>query len=439
MLEHFELILPAGVLAQTFHPQGQLSGQVSLTVSKPLKVQRIRLQLEAEETVAIRETRRGTPITLTTKEKQAFLLCGVLVFGSQEDLPSKQWETVPPGTHQFGFTLRFPAVNFPPSLNKPNGCRISYTLRATLERPQKLQNALVFTDPVEVRVAPRYEAPSLQQHSVQSETVEDPAAALSARFTGTISLTTVCPGEISSAAFQVDSLCEVPMQTIQCELLEQVECFATVRGQTRTSMHETVLRTYEADPSIADPPALTRRGHIHIPLPYELTPLSTRQMAIRYLLQFVIKFSTARGPAGIRKLYLTVPLTVVHRKTPQPASFPSYLEAGAVPEFEMDLLPEFRPWDPNNPFWPKPAGQGSSSFDPSQIPDVPTPPDTGRGNPGGLFKKWASMASIPAPPKLPPRKPDNTPPLPPRATTTNPVPTGSLRLPRFFGLGTSPR
>ncbi|KAF7731755.1 hypothetical protein EC973_008269 [Apophysomyces ossiformis] len=45
------------------------------------------------------------------------------------------WDTIEPGQHRFPFAMKFPNVNFPPSVEEPNGFHIRYVWTAYLDAP----------------------------------------------------------------------------------------------------------------------------------------------------------------------------------------------------------------------------------------------------------------------------------------------------------------
>ncbi|KAJ1983589.1 hypothetical protein H4R34_001176 [Dimargaris verticillata] len=418
MAVHFEIDIPDGVRATVHRPGARLLGKVTLTLAKELRIQRLRLQLIAEETAHVRETRKSAPIHLTSKERLQFLLVSGLVWGTWDDTPSRDWEVIPPGTHQFHFELTFPEVNYPPTLNRPNIARVVYSLQACLERPRK-SNPLTFSQPIELlfqpvyRVAPsRRTIPIAQIATPEEDDSDDHGDATndfmssSAFVTGTISSGTVCQGEVTTAAVHAQTQCDRLIKRITCALVERVECHVRIRGQDRTAFYDTVVKQIDPELPCSNPekagslaadaafpkPAETQKASFVIRMPWELNPTTTKQLTIQYLLQFRIEFDqpfrlptiTAKRPPAI----LHVPLRVAHEKTELP-NFPSYHEAGAVPTIDIKLWTDFMPWDPTNPHWPtkrrggnssspdtnEPTAPAGATLDPTKVPDVDTPPD----------------------------------------------------------------
>ncbi|KAJ1652547.1 hypothetical protein IWQ61_007144 [Dispira simplex] len=443
MVVHFELLLSDGVRAQTYRPNSTLQGQVSLTLAKELKAQRIRLQLVAEEVVQVRETRKGAPITLTTKERQHFLTVGALVWGALEDQPSKQWDVIPPGTHRFHFDLKFPAVNFPPSVDKPNVCRVMYHLRASLERPHKL-HSLEFTAPVEIKYEPVTIAPPGRMSVPVSQSVTTEDLSGTANFTGTISAQTVCPGEVETAAVHIESKCEAMLGRVSCQLIERIECSAQIRGQLQSDVQETVVRSVDPQITTKGPdgrpipveeskatsssglpfgkskakvnPSAIKTEYFALAIPWDVTPTKTKQFHITYHLQFTVEFVDGTLLTTPKRAYLIVPLLMMHQRAKgshvdSTVNYPSYVESGAVPEFDVKLRTDFLPWDPCNPYWPnRNGGNPQEVVDVSKIPDVATPPDSVR-KPSKysllskiIYSSTPNSTSAPTPPKLPPRR-----------------------------------
>ncbi|KAJ1976191.1 hypothetical protein H4R35_002805 [Dimargaris xerosporica] len=442
MAVHFEIDIPDGVRATVHRPGARLQGKVTLTLAKELRIQRLRLQLIAEETAHVRETRKPAPIHLTSKERLQFLLVSGLVWGTWEDTPSRDWEVIPPGTHQFHFELAFPEVNYPPTLNRPNIARVVYSLQACLERPRK-SNPLTFSQPIELlfqpvyRVAPSRRAIPIAQIASpevgdddddHSDATEDPMG-LSAFVTGTISSGTVCQGEVTTAAVHAQTQCDRLIKRISCVLVERVECHVRIRGQDRTALYDTIVKHIGPEPPCSNPekvgslaadaafpkPAETQKASFVIRMPWELNPTTTKQLTIQYLLQFRIEFDqpfrlptiAAKRPPAI----LHVPLRVAHEKTELP-NFPPYHETGAVPTIDIKLWTDFAPWDPTNPHWPTkrrggnsvspatnaPSALAGAALDPTKVPDVDTPPDHPASASHSLAAKthrfWAKLRPV---------------------------------------------
>ncbi|KAJ1960896.1 hypothetical protein GGI12_003555 [Dipsacomyces acuminosporus] len=146
-LAEFRLDIPNGVRNMTQHPGDTIVGSVVVTVTKPLKALRISLLFKGQERVYLLESAPHSPINLYTKTDYTFFEKRQSLWGKeidsdyqqqQQSIPSKQWETLPPGTLTIPFSIQIPHVNYPSTVQRDKVCSVRYFVQAFLERPGKL-------------------------------------------------------------------------------------------------------------------------------------------------------------------------------------------------------------------------------------------------------------------------------------------------------------
>ncbi|KAG0743026.1 hypothetical protein G6F57_003038 [Rhizopus arrhizus] len=119
-------------------PNRVIRGKVILINKEILNITRIRIKFRAEEiaTVKIDEGGADSKGDWIHEMITTFFDIDWKLFG-QESLPYSQcgWEEVEPGRHEYPFALKFPNVNFPPSMDEPAGFGIRYIWSAQADGP----------------------------------------------------------------------------------------------------------------------------------------------------------------------------------------------------------------------------------------------------------------------------------------------------------------
>lgn len=120
-------------------PNRIIRGKVVLTVIDRLYVTRIRVKFRAEEIAIVRidegsgESKGGDRLhqTITT-----FFETDWKLWGNEATAYSQAgWDELEPGKYEFPFALKFPNVNYPPSMEEPKGFSIRYVWTAQVDGP----------------------------------------------------------------------------------------------------------------------------------------------------------------------------------------------------------------------------------------------------------------------------------------------------------------
>ncbi|GAN00773.1 hypothetical protein MAM1_0002c00196 [Mucor ambiguus] len=126
-------------------PNRIIRGKVILTAVERLYVTRIRVKFRAEEVAIVRvdegggENKGGERLheNITT-----FFEADWKLWGNDATAYSQAgWDELEPGKYEFPFALKFPNVNYPPSMEEPKGFSIRYVWTAQVDGPA-LQSGL---------------------------------------------------------------------------------------------------------------------------------------------------------------------------------------------------------------------------------------------------------------------------------------------------------
>ncbi|KAI8977580.1 hypothetical protein BDF20DRAFT_875619 [Mycotypha africana] len=117
----------------TIRPNRIVRGHVKLKTSKIIYASQIRVKFKAVEVacVKVKETKTEDRIEKLTT---TYFEIETRVFGSQENAYFlNNWQTIEPGEYEYKFAMKFPNVNFPPSLENPTGFSVRYLWTAYLD------------------------------------------------------------------------------------------------------------------------------------------------------------------------------------------------------------------------------------------------------------------------------------------------------------------
>ncbi|KAI9474857.1 hypothetical protein BDB00DRAFT_879632 [Zychaea mexicana] len=117
-------------------PNRIMRGTVVLKATRAIHATQIRVKFRAEEvaTVRVREATLESKFERIDQLKRTYFNVDTKVWGNDASAFSiKTWDTLEPGEHCFPFALKFPNVNFPPSVDDPLGFSIHYIWSAHVD------------------------------------------------------------------------------------------------------------------------------------------------------------------------------------------------------------------------------------------------------------------------------------------------------------------
>ncbi|KAI8136534.1 hypothetical protein BJV82DRAFT_639877 [Fennellomyces sp. T-0311] len=117
-------------------PNRIIRGSVVLRATKPIHATQIRVKFRAVEVamVRVRETSLEHKLERIDQLKRTYFDVDTRVWGNEaSDFSVRTWESLEPGDHRFPFALKFPNVNFPPSVDDPLGFSIHYIWTAHVD------------------------------------------------------------------------------------------------------------------------------------------------------------------------------------------------------------------------------------------------------------------------------------------------------------------
>ncbi|KAI7901791.1 uncharacterized protein BX663DRAFT_88877 [Cokeromyces recurvatus] len=120
-------------------PNRIIRGKVILTAVERLYVTKIRIKFRAEEIAIVRIDEGGGEIRgfdrLHEKITTFFEVEWKLWGNDSTDYSQAAWDELEPGKYEFPFALKFPNVNYPPSMEEPKGFSIRYVWTAQVNGP----------------------------------------------------------------------------------------------------------------------------------------------------------------------------------------------------------------------------------------------------------------------------------------------------------------
>ncbi|OBZ84493.1 hypothetical protein A0J61_07455 [Choanephora cucurbitarum] len=120
-------------------PNRIIRGKVILTTAERLYVTRIRIKFRAEEVALVRIDESSSDSKSSDRLHETittFFDVDWKLWGSEATAYSQAgWDELEPGRYEFPFALKFPNVNYPPSMEEPKGFSIRYVWTAQTDGP----------------------------------------------------------------------------------------------------------------------------------------------------------------------------------------------------------------------------------------------------------------------------------------------------------------
>ncbi|KAI9478887.1 MAG: hypothetical protein EXX96DRAFT_572585 [Benjaminiella poitrasii] len=120
-------------------PNRIIRGKVILTAVERLYVTKVRIKFRAEEVAIVRIDEGGGDLRgydrLHEKITTFFEVDWKLWGNDSTDYSQAGWDELEPGKYEFPFALKFPNVNYPPSMEEPKGFSIRYVWTAQVDGP----------------------------------------------------------------------------------------------------------------------------------------------------------------------------------------------------------------------------------------------------------------------------------------------------------------
>ncbi|KAJ1913624.1 hypothetical protein H4219_005133 [Mycoemilia scoparia] len=312
---NFRVVLPAGALAHHHRPGDNLNGKVSLTVGKVLKAQRISLRFIGLETVHISPQADTPSLFATTRFEHELFNIMFPIWGYPENksngspIKKKDWKEICIGTHDFSFEIKFPRINYPPTLARDGLCKIQYILQAQIERPGSLLNSSVSSNKEEILFEPMIFPTTLPR--AISETSEESTN----KWETKVGLDFECskseaqPGDVVCIKVEAKSpSTEYVIRSAIVQLVEVVEQRALIRGSEKSCSTTRYIDKWLLDPAKQfsnvpekPKPERTRRvrsnnkpilqSFVHLKLPWELKPCQSPSVSISYEFHVSVRVS----------------------------------------------------------------------------------------------------------------------------------------------------
>ncbi|KAK4515759.1 methionine-synthesizing 5- methyltetrahydropteroyltriglutamate--homocysteine methyltransferase [Mucor velutinosus] len=119
-------------------PNKIMRGTVKVRTKKTLYSSQLRIKFRGVECACAKVKEAGLDSKLERIEKitTTYFEIETIVWGTERSAYAiNSWKSVEPGEHEYKFALKFPNVNFPPSIDDPTGFSIRYIWTAYMDGP----------------------------------------------------------------------------------------------------------------------------------------------------------------------------------------------------------------------------------------------------------------------------------------------------------------
>ncbi|KAJ2722998.1 hypothetical protein GGI07_002955 [Coemansia sp. Benny D115] len=387
----FVLQIPDGVRNTAKYPGDEIVGTVSVTVTKPTRIQGVMLFFRGRQTVYLLDTASQLPIPSYTPIDYTMFDRTLQVLGRDELLA--------PGTLTVPFCIRLPRINYPATMRRDNACKVKYSMWATLDRAGLLGDRSMVSNKESI-----YFVPLAYPTGVPRPLSFDHRAAaigssgagsvepVDVRIAGTISYAPAVAGECVSYAVEARVIpgasgADVRIRAMRLVLVEHLDVRGLIRSTEQKQSYQTPVFTYTlapADSSDAAASASAPEGSLlvfsaagRIRLLLELCPFESKLLNRRYFARLECDVTPAgsllkKAMRQVATYAAAVPLDVC---TLPPSKFsaealqnaytdeslnvramapPPHTKDPGEPEMQLggwEAERSFAKWDQDNPVW----------------------------------------------------------------------------------------
>ncbi|KAI7864889.1 hypothetical protein BDF14DRAFT_1829930 [Spinellus fusiger] len=253
-------------------------GCVVLNTTARVYATQIRIKFRAEEmaTVKVREPGLESKIDRIDQITTTYFEVDSKIWGNEtSEFSLNPWKTLEPGEHRFEFALKFPNVNYPPSMEEPSGFSIRYIWSAHLDAPSfhpGIRSKCLIVPYRPILCAP------VSEEWTYSDIIYKDRKTPSARVHVTFPQQVYCPDEIVNFVLEVDCIPSDLMATnVIFTLQKHHEGKLLLQKGTA---HKTYVRLILH----SSVPIANNKGRIHVPIQFQIpTRLVSPSFASRHL------------------------------------------------------------------------------------------------------------------------------------------------------------
>ncbi|KAI8367527.1 uncharacterized protein BYT42DRAFT_586592 [Radiomyces spectabilis] len=328
-------------------PNRIVRGTVRLIASTTIHATQIRIKFRAEETAAVK-VREGTLDTKMDRIDQSvvtYFEVDSKVWGNEASAFSlSSWNVLEPGEHTFQFAMKFPNVNFPPSVEDPAGFSIRYIWMAQLDGPG-FRPGLRSKEYV-MPYRPIICAPTPQPWDFSETFYKDKKTPI-ARVKANLPQQVFCPDEEFDLQLEIESLQkELVVTGVSYALKKYYEGKILLQKGTARKLHvRTVMNSSVA--VLGNGGSIRMPVHFHIPTRLVSPAFASRHLRVYYDLVFFIQL--ANHSSLLKNTYMgevSIPIAIANLpndqllRVPDLTSVQHYTDSKEAPIFFDPSLDE---------------------------------------------------------------------------------------------------
>ncbi|CEP15356.1 hypothetical protein [Parasitella parasitica] len=300
----------------TIRPNKIIRGTVKVKTKKIIYSSQLRIKFRGVECACAKVKEAGLDSKLDRIEKitTTYFDVETIVWGTERSAYAvNSWQSIEPGEHDFKFALKFPNVNFPPSIDDPTGFSIHYIWTAYMDGPANhpgIRSEELVTPYRPLLVAP-VETPWAYQETLykESNNRKTPLATVNAKLPAQV----FCPDQ----RFQID----LKINTIPSDMVIGSVAFKLRKVYEGKLLLQrgTIHRLYKRDIQQTIVPLKSNNGSVHLPdigvqLPSRLVSpcFTSHHTRVYYYLVFIIQFDSGHLIKSSQYAQFEIPMGVAN-------------------------------------------------------------------------------------------------------------------------------
>ncbi|KAI8635957.1 hypothetical protein BD408DRAFT_487218 [Parasitella parasitica] len=301
----------------TIRPNKIMRGTVKVKTKKAIYSSQLRIKFRGVECACAKVKEAGLDSKLDRIEKIATTYFDVetIVWGTERSAYAvNSWQSIEPGEHDFKFALKFPNVNFPPSIDDPTGFSIHYIWTAYLDGPANhpgIRSEQLVTPYRPLLVAP-VETPWTFQETLHKESNTNKKLPL-ATFRAKLPAQVFCPDQQFQIDLEIDTIPpDVVIGSVAFKLRKVYEGKLLLQRGT-------VHRLYKRDIQQTMIPVKSNSGSIHlsgisVQMPSRLVSpcFTSNHVRVYYYLVFMIQFDSGHLLKSTQYAQSEIPIGVAN-------------------------------------------------------------------------------------------------------------------------------
>ncbi|EPB88360.1 hypothetical protein HMPREF1544_04826 [Mucor circinelloides 1006PhL] len=297
-------------------PNKIMRGTVKVKTKKTIYSSQLRIKFRGVECACAKVKEAGLDSKLDRIEKitTTYFETETIVWGTERSAYAiNSWKSIEPGEHEFKFALKFPNVNFPPSIDDPTGFSIRYIWTAYMDGPANhpgIRSKELVTPYRPLLVAPA-ETPWTFQDTLYKykDNKKTPLATVKAKLPAQV----FCPDQLFQIDLEINAIpSDVVIGSVAFKLRKVYEGKLLLQRGT-------VHRLYKRDILQTMVPVKGNNGSLHLPnvrvqMPSRLVSpcFTSNHVRVYYYLIFMIQFDSGNLLKSTHHVQFEIPIGIAN-------------------------------------------------------------------------------------------------------------------------------